>query len=430
VRQSALVLLLPALLPPRLQDPPPQAPLAWETLEARMDTEAKAGFSGAVLVVRGGKIVLDRGYGLANREEKIEATKDTIFAIGSTPIDFTKAGILLLIQDKKLSLDETLPAFFENVPEDKRAITVGHLMTGRSGLRDFHDVPTDRDPDHSWIDRGEAVKRIFAQKLLFEPGKGQEHSHSAWGLLAAILEIKSGKSYPEFTRERLFAPAGMRDTGFFGEPIPKERLAIGYGERKDGETNAPPSWGKTSWLVMGSGGMVSTTGDLHRWNTAMRAGRILSKPSAEMYFGPVGAVFDGGDMYGFEILYTEGPDNLFFLVSNSVDRASRERFEKLGEDLVGLVQGKAARKFGLGVEFAVQSTGEATSIVVKRVLPGRAAERDGLRADDVLIAIGGEPVGENAMAVLAPYLESGKAIPFTVKRGNERIEITVKPDPR
>lgn len=418
------LLLLPILLAPQAP------PLSWDTLEARMDAEAKAGFSGAVLVVRDGKIVLDRGYGLANREEKIAATKDTIFAIGSTPIDFTKAGILLLIQDKKLALDEKLPAFFEGVPEDKRAITVGYLMTGRSGLRDFHDVPTDRDPDHSWIDRGEAVKRILAQELLFEPGKGREHSHSAWGLLAAILEIRSGKSYPEFARERLFAPAGMKDTGFFGEPIPKERLAIGYGMKKDGETNAPPFWGKTSWLVMGSGGMVSTTGDLLRWNRAMREGRILPKESAEKFFGPVGSVFDGGDMYGFEILYTEGPGSQFILVSNAVDRASRAKFEKLGQDLVGLVQGRAARKFGLGVEFAVQALDESTSIVVKRVLPGGAAERDGLRADDVVVAIGGQPAGEDALAVLGPYLESGKAIPFTVKRGSERIELTVKPDPR
>jgi len=74
----------------------------------------------------------------------------------------------------------------------------------------------------------------------------------------------------------------------------------------------------------------------------MREGRILSMESAQKYFGPVGTVFDGGDMYGFEILYTEGPDNLFFLVSNSVDRANRERFENLGSDLVGLVQGTAA----------------------------------------------------------------------------------------
>lgn len=83
---------------------------------------------------------------------------DTILAIGSTPIDFTKAGILLLAERGKLSLDDPITKYFDKVPDEKKAITLKHLMTGRSGLQDFHDVPEDRDPDHGWIDRAEAVK--------------------------------------------------------------------------------------------------------------------------------------------------------------------------------------------------------------------------------------------------------------------------------
>ncbi len=74
----------------------------------------------------------------------------------------------------------------------------------------------------------------------------------------------------------------MVDTGFYGDPVPAERLAVGYGPLSDGEINAPPYWGETSWLVMGSGGQVSTAGDTVRWLTAMRDGRILApdRPSA------------------------------------------------------------------------------------------------------------------------------------------------------
>jgi CubicO group peptidase (beta-lactamase class C family) len=338
VRMLSAVALLG--LPVRDQRPeePGRTPLTWETLEARLEAEVKAGFSGAVLVVRDGEIVLDRAFGLANREKGIANTPQTIFAIGSTPIDFTHAGILLLVEAGTLVFTDPLTTFFADVPADKRAITIQHLMSSTSGLVDFVDLPKDRDPDHGWIDRDELVRRVLGSKLLFEPGKGNEHSHAAWGLLAAIIEIATAESYPEFTRANLFEPAGMADTGFFGEPIPEERLALGYGQRKDGEINAPPYWGKTSWLVMGSGGQVSTTHDMLRWHQALRAGKILGPEMVERYFGPPGGVLQGGDMYGFEIVYTQGPGSQMIVVTNAAeDRERRETFDALANDLAELV---------------------------------------------------------------------------------------------
>lgn len=317
---------------------PAPRPITWDTLEARLKSEEAAGFSGAVLVVREGKVVLDQGYGLANREKGLRCTPQTVFGIGSTPIDFTRAGILLLVESGQLALDDTVATLFPDAPADKRAITVAQLMSGRSGLPDFHDLPSDRDKDHSYIDRDEAVRRILALKLLFEPGKGEAHSHSAWGLLAAVIEVVSGQSYPEFTRANLFAPAGMKDTGFFGEPIAEERLAIAYGPRSDGAVNAPPYWGQTSWLVMGSGGQVSTTGDMLRWLQALRAGKILDEEMTRRYFGPDdGGPLVGGDVYGYFILYTQGPKSLVILISNS---AAPGKYAGLGEDLARLVNGR------------------------------------------------------------------------------------------
>jgi len=424
---------------PGAQDPPPETgeppELTWESLEARLAAEAAAGFSGALLVVREGEIVLEAGYGLAHRERGVACTPDTIFAIGSTPIDFTKAALWLLIEDGKLALDEPLPRFFDGVPEDKRAITVEHLMTGRSGLRDFHDLPGDRDPDHHWIDRAEAVRRILAQELLFAPGQGEEHSHSAWGLLAAMIEIRSGQSYPAFTRARLFGPAGMRDTGFFGEEVAPERLALGYGPRSDGEVNAPPYWGPTSWLVMGSGGMTSTLRDMHRWLRALRGGKLLGPESLARYWSPPGALLAGGDAYGFEILYTEGPDDYFILLSNQNVRPHRQAFERLGQDLFQLVLGEARPPYSLGVELAVEARAgeggaESKVVLVRRVLPGSAAEEGGLRAGDVLLAAGGTPLAPDLWAVLDGYLRSGARIVFTVERAGTRSEVEVRPRKR
>lgn len=407
---------------------PPAAPsLTWETLEERMQAEEAAGFSGSVLVVRGDRVVLDRGYGFANREEKIPATPETVYGIGSTPIDFTRAAILLLVHEGKVKFDDPVTKWFDNVPQDKRAITVEHLMEGQSGLQDFHDVPGDRDPDHSWIDRKEAIRRIWDQKLLFEPGTGDQHSHSAWGVLAAIVEIASGKTYPEFTRKRIFEPAGMTDTGFFGEPIAKEKLAIGYGPKKDGEINAPPYWGPTSWLVMGSGGQTSTTRDLRRYAVAMREGRIVPTALLDRYYRGPQAVFVGGDMYGYEITYTDGRGDSVILIGNVGAGEHFPRYQSLARELVALVQGRPPARFSLGVRMDVRSEGR---VAIIEVVGGSAAADAGLQAGDVLLTAGGQSLSPEPMRVLAPYLNTGEAIELEYERGGERRRAVVKPKPR
>jgi CubicO group peptidase (beta-lactamase class C family) len=410
------------------QTPPADAtpPVTWDTLESRMKWEADHGFSGVVLVARDGKIAFHQAYGMANRDKSIAMRPDTILAIGSTPIDFTKAGILLLAERGKLDLSDLLSKHIPNVPNDKKTITIEHLMTGRSGLPNFHDLPTDRDRDHSWIDRDESVRRILGQKLLFEPGKGRQHSHSAWGLLAAIIEIVSGQNYPDFTREHLFKPAGMNDTGFFGEPIPEERLAIGYGPRKDGTINAPPYWGKTSWLVMGSGGQVSTAEDMWRWAQAVRNGTLL-KPDSVKRYGPPDQMLAGGDVYGFEILYTGSPQSFMVVMTNAGSARRMPQFQKLGTELAALVSGRKPAKFTLGIQLAVEDAGRSK---IDRVVPGGAGEQAGLRAGDIVIKLAGKDAGSDPMAAIAPFLQSGDPIEFEIERAGQRKTMMVKPAPR
>src|SRR6185436_16953274 len=94
----------------------------------------------------------------------------------------------------KLSTSDPITKFLKNVPQDKSAMTIDHLMRGRSGLPNFHHITgVDQDADLTWIDRDTAVQRILGRELLFAPGQGQAHSHSAWVLLAAIVEVVSGE---------------------------------------------------------------------------------------------------------------------------------------------------------------------------------------------------------------------------------------------
>ena len=412
---------------------PPTPPLTWENLASRLDAEAAAGFSGAVLIVREGQVVLDKGYGLANRELGVRITPETIFATGSLPIDYTHAGILWLAQEEKLELTDPITRFFAKVPEDKRSITIDHLMSGASGLPDFHDLPGDRDPDHSWIDRDEAIRRIFAQELLFPPGQGDEHSHSAWGVLAAIVEIASGKSYQDFTRQHLFAPAGMVDTGFNGDAVPAERLAVGYGTSSDGEINAPPYWGKTSWLVLGSGGQIGTTRDSARWLDAVREDKILEPAWADRYIGPGVGASRNGDSYGYEMFVYHGPGAESYAVtltnSNKPEPESdgETPFVQLSREIGNLLLAPYLPKYTLGI---AMDPGPDGTLEITGVGPRSAAERDGLREGDLLVSIGGVAFGDDPMAVLDPYLATGDPIVFLVRRDGRELKITVRPNPR
>ncbi len=409
--------------PTKASAPPPT--IGWDSFDARMDWEAEQGFSGVVLVARDGAIKFHKAYGMADRDKKIAMRPDTILAIGSTPIDFTKAGILLLADRGKLSLDDSITKHLEGVPDDKVPITIRHLMTGRSGLNDFHDHMTDRDKDHSWIDRTEAIKRILGQDLLFEPGKQRQHSHSAFGLLAAIIEVVSGQTYQNFTCENLFKPAGMTYTGFFGDKYADERMAIGYGPRKDGEINAPPYWGKTSWLVMGSGGQTSTAEDMWRWIQAVKGGKLLSKESLQQYAGPGEGMLVGGDRYGFDILYAGNPKSFMVVMSNARSPKRRPQLERFGQELAALVSDRKPAQFTLGVQLKVEDDGP---IKIESVIPGGAAEKAGLQAGDLLLKANGKPLGETA-AVLA-LLQTGDVIEFEIDRDGQRQTIKVKPIPR
>lgn len=422
----AVLSVAPAWAQAKVEQEPPEA-LTWDNLEAYIEAEAKAGFSGVILVVRDGEAVLDKAFGMANREEGIPNRTDTIFGIGSTPIDFTHVGILMLAQQGKLSLDDPIMKFFDNVPKDKRSITVEFLMTGRSGLQNFHGVPSDGNPDHAWIDRDEAMRRILAQELLFEPGNGREHSHSAWGVLAAILEIVSGESYQEFTKKRIFEPLGMVDTGFYGATYPKKRMAVGYGMRSNGEINAPPYWGPTSWLVLGSGGQVSTVPDMRRFVSGMRAGKLLDAERRERLLSTWRGVLAGGSIFGYEIVYTTDPDNMMILISNYNPDGGQSVAVELAENLAALTQDRTRARFSLGIGLEIDTE---KGLTVSQVVPGSAAQRDGLKTGDRLISANGIPFGDDPLAVLDPFLASGERIKFAIERDGKSMTVGVKPNPR
>ena len=254
----------------------------------------QSGFSGIVHVRKNGDVLLDKAYGLANEEFGYPIKRDTVFGIGSTPMDFTLVSIFLLEQRGKISQDDTLNRYFDSVPADKESITIRQLVTGKSGLPNFFDTEDDWDADLAYLNRKAAEERLFAQELLFKPGKGTSHSHGAFGLLSSIIERVSGKDYYTFLKENFFNPAGMTRTAMNGNSmgLPLSEFAVGQGPTYFGLPNIPPNWGKTSWLVLGSGGMCSTMEDMLKFYALVRSEKVL-KPPYNRRFNRFGASLNG-----------------------------------------------------------------------------------------------------------------------------------------
>ena len=290
------------------------------------DMEAE-GMSGIIYLKKDGKLKIKKSFGMANRALKVPITSNTVFGIGSRPIDFTQAGIYLLVQEKKIRLQDKIGQYFNNVPTDKQSITIEHLMTGRSGFPDFFHKEEDWDPDLQWISREEAVRRLLSQKLLFAPGTDQRHSHGAFGMLAALIEKVTGMSYYGFLKKNFFDPAGMTRTGETGQRLGLsiEDFAEGGGPNIVGLPNITPNWGPTSWLIKGSGGMCSTLEDLLKFYELVRSGKVLNEKHNTIFRrGSVG--MDGSDR-GFELfsVYSPSRNTDVYLFINEVKNRSKMR---------------------------------------------------------------------------------------------------------
>jgi len=301
-------------------------------------TAVEAGFSGAVMVVNGGEVVLHNGYGLADREKNIPVNKDTVFDIGSITKRFTRAAILKLEEQGKLKRSDTLSTFFKEIPDDKAAVTVEQVLEHTAGFHEYHDTKGDFEE----MDREKALGIILNQKLRFEPGSQEAYSNSGYGLLAILIELVSEQSYTSFLKENFFKPAGMDRTGFYRDPLWEEdEVAVGYEGRKIGKINSPFHWPNMTWALVGGGGMVSSVGELYKWIQALQTNMVLSEKAKEKMYDPQGSpmAYAGGNDFGFSSVIFEYPNdkNYIFVATNAHDNVSAPT---LGRQLSAILKGE------------------------------------------------------------------------------------------
>lgn len=307
-------------------------------IDSYVRTAVDAGFSGAVLVAKGGKVILQSGYGLADREKNIPVRKETVFDIGSITKRFTKAAVLKLEEQGKLRRSDTLNKFFDNVPEDKAGITVKQVLEHTAGFHEYHDTTGDFEK----MDREQALKTILNQKLRFKPGNQEAYSNSGYTLLAAIIELSSKQSYQSFLKEYLFKPAGMNRTGFYRDSLwKKDEVAIGYEGKTIGEKNSPHYWPHMTWALIGGGGMVSSVGELYKWIQALEAGKVLSEKTKKGMYDPQGnpMAYAGGNDFGFSAVVFEYPKEKKYIIvaTNAHDNVSAP---SLGRQISRILKGE------------------------------------------------------------------------------------------
>jgi CubicO group peptidase (beta-lactamase class C family) len=228
----------------------------------------------AVGVSTGGRPVLEKGYGMADLEHDVANTGDTIFEAGSVSKQFTAAAVLLLAHDGKLSLDDPVRKYIPELPDYGKPLLIRHMLTHTSGLRDWGEVEsiagwprTTRVYTHAHV--LDIVSRQHA--LNFEPGTKWSYSNTGYNLAAIIVARVSGKPFAEFCRTRIFQPLGMTHTSWRDEfrRIVKGR-AIGYDRSRDSGFLQDMPFEN----VHGNGGLLTTVGDLLKWNENFTAPKV------------------------------------------------------------------------------------------------------------------------------------------------------------
>lgn len=244
---------------------------AIDSLFTAFDAPGMPGAS--VVVIRDGEVIVRKSYGLADVDSGKAVTPATNFRLASLSKAFTATATLLLVADGKLALSDPASKYLPELPSHARDVTLRHLLTHTSGLRDYEEfVPDTQTLQVKDID---ALKLIAARadKLSFAPGSEWKYSNSGYALLALVVERVSGERYAMFLQRRIFEPLGMHNTVAFEDGV-NLVTSRAYGHRVRGDSVRRTDQSNTS-AVLGDGGIYSSIDDLALWDAALARGTLI-----------------------------------------------------------------------------------------------------------------------------------------------------------
>ena len=271
-----------------------------EQLDDLMTGLSKEGYSGAVLVARNGEIILRKGYGLADRERKIQNTPETLFNVASVGKIFTAAAVLKLEMQGKLKTSDLITKYLGEFPKEKSGATIHHLLTHTAGLSVDGSAPGSATVlDYS--SRQAFVQSMKDAPIESKPGERYRYSSAGYVLLAAIVEKVSGQAFENYLQRNIFKPAGLTSTGYaWDSRFDKSPVAVGYVGNKLEELKPAPR-AVDVWGNRGPGNLITTVGDLYLWIEALRANKVLSEQAKKKMFTAYAHVDEG---YGWHVAKT------------------------------------------------------------------------------------------------------------------------------
>ena len=256
----------------------------------------------SLLVLKDGKPIVSRSYGVANLEDGDKATPATNYRLASVSKQFTAAAILLLAESGRLNLDDPVRHWLPTLPETASAVTLRQLLTHTGGLVDYEDLIPPGTIEQ--VSDDDVLRLLSAtSKTYFAPGTAYRYSNSGYVLLGLVVERASGTSLPLYLRQHIFQPLHMDHTLMYVRGGPGvENRAYGYSEENG-------SWTRTDQSVTsatrGDGGIYSSVDDMAKWDAALYDDRLLSDASRKLAFTPhvkvTGEPYEASYGYGWRI---------------------------------------------------------------------------------------------------------------------------------
>jgi CubicO group peptidase (beta-lactamase class C family) len=236
----------------------------------------------ALAVVKDESMLKVQGYGLANVELNVPVKPETVFQTGSVGKQFTATAVMMLVESRKIRLDNPLGKYLPGTPPGWKDITVRRLLTHTSGIPDYTEKTIDLRRDYT---EEQLLRRFETLPLGFAPGDKWSYSNTGYVLLGILVRKVTGQFYGDFLHERIFEPLGMSATRIISEADIIPNRAAGYrlvkGELKNQE------WVSPSVNTTADGSLYTNVLDMSRWDAALYTEKLLKKPSLEQMWTPV-----------------------------------------------------------------------------------------------------------------------------------------------